>query len=139
MTKSYEDLIEQMARAMHEIEHGKGSWEDYDCWTTDTDVRHEEYRNRAEAAFLALVTYTETASTAGVTRRALEQVHGQNPQRQYSVAEVKQIVYPLVIAIDEQGPENTDPEYLKDAQSDLSVWLEERFTHRAAATSSSTC
>ena len=51
---TYEDEVEAVAKAIHDKEIHEGAWDDYGCWTTETDYWHEEYRKRARAAIDAL-------------------------------------------------------------------------------------
>ncbi|ROR76020.1 hypothetical protein SAMN06295974_3834 [Plantibacter flavus] len=47
-------IVESVAQAIHDDEMGRGSWDDYGCWTINTDTVHEEYRSRARAALDAI-------------------------------------------------------------------------------------
>lgn len=54
MTTTNEDVIEAVAKAIHDKQQHPGAWDDYGCWTTNTDKVHEEYREIARAALAAL-------------------------------------------------------------------------------------
>ncbi len=57
-TKNSESTIEAVAQAIHDAQQHPGAWDDYGCWTVNTDKVHAEYREIAKAAiqpFLAEV------------------------------------------------------------------------------------
>lgn len=56
--KHLEPLVEAVAEAIHDHENWPGSWNDYGCWTVNTNEVHEALRGRARAALAAIPGFT---------------------------------------------------------------------------------
>lgn len=80
----------------------------FDC---NNDDHAEAYKMGAEALFgEAVERKPAETDDKSLIRRVLSVIHGQNARRMYSVAEVKELVYPLINALG-MHTENKNPDF----------------------------
>ncbi len=69
-----DDLIEAVARVIHDGEIYAGSWENWDTWQEDTEKVHETYRQRSQAVLDKVVEFSAAAGTQSTSAPAIESV-----------------------------------------------------------------